>query len=547
MTDRKTATGETPEVVDAAATAPVPPTAEGMAAADAPTEHETLEAAVAGAAAAVQDAVAPVAERKLSIGAKLPQGIVLGSRALAAGGKKGGGGRTAMQQRGPDGALLPHVDEATGLSLANKKYLVIGDGIMAPFMALSLRSHGIECDLAHHQSASDLDRGTIVLTPSVTQLLGDVLNVSVPSGSVVGRILIFDHVGNDMADMDLNEFREKGESPTFFACDRPKIELALLSLCKLGAQSCTVMPKATVEKGGVQACGTGVRVTFTTGVSHDYAGIICTARNQALVPELTLTNEELQRREENNQRYKAALPTANRWLEVCVPPLPELKKFEKRFTPGSQEIVEILTPREAKMTVRPTMMATKLFYNVSLVIPESASNPLLRSTSMKQFWDEVVEHWTSGIPGYISHTLFKPMFTHVQQHFKKTHACCFRAPSFVLPYWSEGDGRVMKIAHSVHACNHDAIDITDAQGFSDCFLLARAISEGKDIPAFLETRRLQVLEETNNHEIITNFSLRERGQFAYMFSRFQMKILRRYTRAWKQILKNHVSVLPKLK
>lgn len=53
--------------------------------------------------------------------------------------------------------------------------------------------------------------------------MGDVLSVSVPSGSVVGRILTFDHVGNDLCDLDLNEYREKGESPTFFCCDRIKV------------------------------------------------------------------------------------------------------------------------------------------------------------------------------------------------------------------------------------------------------------------------------------------------------------------------------------
>jgi len=200
-----------------------------------------------------------------------------GARAMAAGGRRrqmGGAldaatGATGRHvgvaltsfgaRRGGDlGAYLPPRSEINALG----KYLVVGDGLMAPFMALCLRVHGLECDLAHHPSVSDLDRGTIVLTPSVTQLMGDVLNVSVPSGSVVGRTLTFDHVGNDMCDIDLNEFREKGESPTFFCCDRLKVEAALLSLCSIGLHNCHVVPKPQIDKGG------GLEALTTRGLDN---------------------------------------------------------------------------------------------------------------------------------------------------------------------------------------------------------------------------------------------------------------------------------------
>ena len=95
--------------------------------------------------------------------------------------------------------------------------------------------------------------------------MGDLLNVSVPSGSVVGRILTFDHVGNDMCDIALNEFREKGESPTFFCCDRPKVESALLSLCQVGNHSCHVIPKPVIEKGGIEAMNNGGVHGFSLG------------------------------------------------------------------------------------------------------------------------------------------------------------------------------------------------------------------------------------------------------------------------------------------
>ncbi|EPY35184.1 hypothetical protein STCU_01208 [Strigomonas culicis] len=418
---------------------------------------------------------------------------------------------------------------------------------MAPFMALCLRTHGLGCDLAHHASTSDMDRGTIVLTPSVTQLMGDVLNVSVPSGSVVGRILTFDHVGNDMCDIDLNEFREKGESPTFFCCDRLKVEAALLSLCSIGTHSCHLLPKAEIDKGGLEALDNGgVRVRFASGVQQDYLGVICTARDQDLVPELTVSNEELQQRAENAEKFKENYTKAVRWLEVCVPPLPELGKYEKRFTPGSQEIVELLTPRDAKMTVRPTMMATKLFYNVSLTIPDGTSDPRLKSTSTKQFWDDVIQHWTAGVPGYVSHTMFRPMFTHMQQNFTKSSALVYRSPIYLMPHWTEGGGRVVKIAHAAHGSCFDAVDISDAQGFSDCFGLARAIAAGDDVTAFLKERRLQVMEELDHHARLTQYGIKERGQMAYMASRFNMKILRKYKGSWRAILQNYVSLMPKV-
>jgi hypothetical protein len=469
-------------------------------------------------------------------------GVQLSSRALAAGSKKR---RDLALHEHQTSALAEHEKIITDISKNEGKFLVIGDGIIAPFMALCLRAHGIECDLAHHPSNNDIDRGTIVLTPSVTQILGDMLGVSVPSGSVVGRVLVFDHVGNDMCDLDLNEFREKGESATFFSCDRPKIEQSLLSLCKMGAHSCNVMPSAQVERSGLVATPQGVKATFTTGTTAEYRGIIVTARNQSLIPELTISNEELQQRADNDQTYKKAMAQATRWLEVCVPPLPELGKFEKRFTPGSQEIVEILTPRGCKMSVRPTMMATKLFYNVNMVISDQSADPRLKSTPMKTFWDETVEHWTAGIPGYVSHTMFKPMFLHMQQHFNKSKAVCYRAAPFNLPHWTEGGGRVIKVAHAAHGANYDAVDVGDAQAFTDCFGLARTLAERKNVNEYLKERRVQVMQELDYHELLVKYALTERSQFQYMRSRFAMKIMRRYIRSWRKILGHYITAMPK--
>jgi hypothetical protein len=419
-------------------------------------------------------------------------------------------------------------------------------------MALSLRANGVQCDLAQHASSSDCDRNTVVLTPSVTQQMGDTLHVAVPSGSVVGRVLTFDHVGNDMCDTDLNEFREQGDAPTFFVCERPKIEQALMSLCRSGPHACGIVPQPAIARNGVLPLDNGgVRVTFTNGLAQEYAGIIATARNQALMPEMAqqlLVGEvaELRRREENAAAYRTATDDAFRWLEVCVPPLPELAKFEKRFTPGSQEIVELITPRATKLIVRPTMLATKLFYNVAMTIPEHASDPRKKNISMKQFWDDVVDHWTGGIPGYVTHTMFRPMFQHVQTHVAKHNTLLMRTPSFVLPHWHEADGRIIKIGHAVHQTNLDAVDVGDAQAFKDCFYLAQAIAGGEAAVKAVEARKAAVDEEMVLHRRLTSYALTERGQFKYAMSRFNMKLLRKYKRSWRGILKNYVTMVPKI-
>uniref|UniRef100_A0A7S1Q2B9 Uncharacterized protein n=1 Tax=Neobodo designis TaxID=312471 RepID=A0A7S1Q2B9_NEODS len=488
------------------------------------------------------NALVPEDKQRVARGVAL--GVKLSNRALQAGGKKR---RDLAGREEQTTALAEHERIITDISKNEGKFLVVGDGVVGPFMALCLRAHGIDCDLAHHPSNNDLDRGTIVLTPSATQILGDLLSVSVPSGSVVGRILVFDHVGNDMCDLDLNEFREKGESPTFFSCDRPKIEQSLLSLCNVGQYSCNVMSKAQVEKHGLVATPKGVRATFTTGTSAEYRGVIVTTRNPDHIPELTVTNEELQQHAENELAYKKAMSTATRWLEVSVPPLPELGKFEKRFTPGSQEIVELLTPRGCKMSVRPTMMATKLFYNVCMTISDQSADPRLKSTPMKTFWDETIEHWTAGVPGYVSHTMFKPMFLHSQQHFQKSRAVVFKAAPYNLPHWTQGGGRVIKVGHAVHGANYDAIDIADAQSFTDCFGLARTLAEQGDVNGYLKERRQQVMQELDLHELLTGYALKERSQFQYMRSRFGMKIMRRYIGSWRNILKNHVNVMARPK
>ncbi|KAG5507445.1 hypothetical protein JIQ42_07742 [Leishmania sp. Namibia] len=539
---------------------------EGAASRKALAPHEKALVEDEGSAASVASASSSSSAALSSLsadGQRRRRLALYGSRAMAAGGKRSSAftadphhpsaphgnahGRHTLTAFGArrGGELASYIQPGSELA-SQGRYLVVGDGLMAPFMALCLRVHGLECDLAHHPSQNDLDRGTIVLTPSVTQLMGDVLNVSVPSGSVVGRVLTFDHVGNDMCDIDLNEFREKGESPTFFCCDRPKVESALMSLCRIGPHSCMVLPKPQIDKGGLEALENGgVRVRFTSGVQQDYLGVICTARNQHLVPELSIDKEELQARAENAEKYRDTFSKSVRWMELCVPPLPELGKFEKRFTPGSQEIVEILTPRDAKMTVRPTMMATKLFYNVTLTIPDGTADPRLKSTSTKLFWDDVVMHWTSGVPGYISHTMFRPMFTHLQQNFTKSSALVYRTPLFLMPHWSEGGGRVIKVAHAAHGSCFDAVDVSDAQSFTDCFTLARTVAGGEDVAAFLKERRLQVMEEMDHHSRLIYYGLKERGQMAYMLSRFNMKLMRKYKKSWRFILQNYISLMPK--
>lgn len=506
---------------------------------------------------------------------------ILGPRAIAAGLGRPGASNASLAHSRPSSRsdVQNFVPPNSQLYNASRdKYLVIGDGLMAPFMALCLRVHGLDCDLAHAPSSLSVDRGTIVLTPSMTQLLGDVLNVSVPSGSVIGRILTFDYVGNDMCDIDLNEFRERGEGPTYYCCDRLKVEAALLSLCRVGAHSCHICP---VQLGGSTNFATGagaspsgtvllealpdggVRVRFPgSGLAKDYLGVICTSRSPALVPELTLTEQELRQHAENAEKYREQLAKAPRWMELCVPPLPELKPYEKRFTPGSQEIVEIITPREAKLTVRPTLLATKLFYHVTMTIPESAADPTLKTTSMKQFWDETARHWTAGVPGYISHTLFRPLFTHMQQHFSKSSALVYKTPLYLLPYWCEGEGRLIKVAHAAHGAAFDGIDIGDAQGFTDCFRLARTLSEctsaggafgglgaagggGEEVKAFLQQRYLEVMEELDHHARLLRYGLSERGAIKFMSARFGMRIMKRYKKSWSSLLRPHVSLLPR--
>ena len=65
------------------------------------------------------------------------------------------------------------------------------------------------------------------------------------------------------------------------------------------------------------------------------------------------------------------------------------------------------------------------------------------------------------------------------------------------------------------------------------------------MPKFLADRRLQVMEELDYHNKIVNYAIKERGQMAYMNSRFQMKILRKYKKSWRGILKNYVTLMAK--
>ncbi|ESS69336.1 hypothetical protein TCDM_01824 [Trypanosoma cruzi Dm28c] len=67
----------------------------------------------------------------------------------------------------------------------------------------------------------------------------------------------------------------------------------------------------------------------------------------------------------------------------------------------------------------------------------------------------------------------------MQQHLTKSSVLVYRTPLFLMPHWSEGGGRVIKIAHAAHGSAFDAIDVGDAQGFTDCFGLARTVAGGR--------------------------------------------------------------------
>ena len=319
----------------------------------------------------------------------------------------------------------------------SNRYLVLGEGITAPFMALCLRLRGLECDLAITESPeSDQDRGSVVLTPGATQVLGDVMGISVPHGSVAGRLISFDHVGNDLCDLDLAGLCEKGdEAPTFYCCDRQRIEDSLLSLCRLSQYACTVLsPGSVVDARTMTVAGedcVSLRFLNNPGVTRVYRKVIATSRHHSILPDCSQTDEQTRYHVQNEETLSDA--KSLRWLEYKVPEFSPVTDMEKRFTPGSQEIVEILTPTESKVIVRPMMSPSRLYYSVILSLSEELSDPRRTSCDPTTFWRELVRVFTGNLPGYISHTMFKPLILHTQKYTTARDFLVYRTPQYVLP------------------------------------------------------------------------------------------------------------------
>ncbi|KNH07630.1 2-polyprenyl-6-methoxyphenol hydroxylase-like oxidoreductase [Perkinsela sp. CCAP 1560/4] len=421
------------------------------------------------------------------------------------------------------------------------KYLVVGDGVFGPLMALSLRLNNIHCDLLMTKSISQQDQGVIVLTPSSTQILGDVFNIAVPHGSVVTRFLSFDHVGNELSDMNLNKYRLDGVSPTFYVCQRHRIQESLLSLCKSGSLACKILPESAVldyakirtnEDDTVNA-----ELLNTPFINSRYKKIICTNRDQSSA----LFMQENHQASSESQLV-TLMPTC-RWLELTIPALSEAKG--DGFAPGGNELVELITNASSKLIVKPTLIGTKLFYNVLFSMKRGMKGPQAHLYEPRKYWNDFVMHWSAGKPEYINHTLFQPLMSEIQRKCDGGKMLVYKTPSFVRKEWATHQGTVLHIGPSAYSTYADAVDVLDNCGFADCYLLAQRLAkeENSAVQWLQTTRRGEVMAALEFHKDLNDFTFRERGQFAYMCNRFQMKILGKFKKKWGSILKPMISLL----
>ena len=422
-----------------------------------------------------------------------------------------------------------------------KKYLVVGDNITGPFMAACLRLNDLDCELVMSKSPSQQESASIVLTPSVTQLLGDTFEMAVPRGSVASRFISFDHAGNEISDVDLNRFRLEGVSPTFFVCERLRIYESLMSLCRHGKFACKILPEnASFDSQNIQVNSDGtVRAQFTNMPysASSYAKIICTSRSKCLVPD----SKRIGNCCTNHEVIESA--PKQRWLELSVPAIPD--GSQGIFVPGSQELVEIITNATSKLIVKPMLLGSKLYFSILLSMREDHKNPRDRAYDARMYWQAFVDKWSCGHPEYINHTLFHPLIQHIKHHSDYKRYLVYRTPSFVLPEWVTHSGSVLRVGPSAYGMYADAVDIADSSSFTDCFLLAKKLKEeNEQASEWLQTRRRdEVTQMLAKHKSLTDYTFQERGQVAYIRSRFRMKFLGQYRKIWNSILKPMVSIV----
>ena len=416
------------------------------------------------------------------------------------------------------------------------RYLVVGEGIVAPLMALCLREQGLQTDLLHRKNEiQSRDNGSIVLPPSVTHFLTEDLGLSgaQPPGNIVSSYYSYDNRKNVLMNLNLEGLKHD-ETGSFFCCQRSEIEKLLVRECQRGAQYLEHANPVSVLNSDIIRLDPslqGVKTTFVNGNSRSYTHIINCSRNMGAVPLMSTSKDDtcVDLRKNIETTVSRADESSPLYLDWTVP-LPS-----ENWELQQDEIAEIVHRQARKMYVRP-VSATQMC--ITLTAPKHGT--LLNNAKPANHFNALLSSWSVGEE--VTHNLWKtailPALTEaVPKSYKKVE---YLTPTYCLDDWTElPNNRIIRIGPAAHSTTSQAIDVGDAIDFQDCFGLSEFLASHniEDINGYLKDRREEVIDEMNQVAALDEITLRRRKKMAYSIRRTYQIWTKAYSRAWKRSLR----------
>eukprot|EP00755_Sulcionema_specki_P004766 Sspe_Gene.30925::Locus_15280_Transcript_1_1_Confidence_1.000_Length_1420::g.30925::m.30925 len=414
---------------------------------------------------------------------------------------------------------------------SGKPYLVVGEGIVAPLMAICLREAGLHAVLVCRDAPQQsIENSSVVLAPAITSYLTEDLGLAGarPVGSAVTSYYTYDQAGNVLMNLNLDSLRP-ADGGTFFSSQRKVIQSLLLRECQKGAaflkEKNPVRVISRAEVTSLSQSHGGITANLSRGSLGNtaFAAVINVSRDMNAVPLLSSHETVVQRRQTLIREYERAVSRAPFFAEWRVPtPYWDL---------AADDIAEIVHRAGRKMFVRPVGASeAAITLNMPPRVRLEHAKPADHYKALREFWDR---------DGGVQHPLWlNSIVPALQEALLKAPKVNYFSPTYCFDNWSEDNHRILRLGPAAHGGTAQPVSVADAIDFKDCFLLAEHLAENglDDIDHFLSTRRAEVLNEIGSMGFLDDFSFSHRSAFIFFIARSKTMWFRSHQRAWKRSL-----------
>eukprot|EP00659_Diplonema_papillatum_P017849 gene17849-27509_t len=335
-----------------------------------------------------------------------------------------------------------------------KPFLVVGESIVAPLMAICLREQGLEAHIFQRPpEKQSIDLGSIVLPPMLTNYLTEDLGLGGvrPQGNMLTSFYTYDNQANILMNLNLDSLRGP-DSGTFFCSQRSIIEKLLLRECEKSRHFLThdnpiVSLDTQYPLVGLSQGHGGVKARFSSGKTALYTGVINVSRDMDAVPLINDTHEvALAKRKEYSTTFNRARDQAPFYFDWTIPVPTETWEL------SHDEVAEIVHREGRRLFARPV---SDKELSVTMTAPRRGALENCQTSSMNQHtgsthYNMLRKHWETGDP--ITHSLWTQsllpaMQLAVRHNYKRIN---YASPTYCFDDWTEEGGRIIRVGPAAH-------------------------------------------------------------------------------------------------